>query len=342
MRNISTIATNKKGPGARKKTSRKQSSNASLTNRAVLPTKPVRAPQARYSASIYAKPTPLPSAFVIAVGELEQELGMPIWLLVQNDRTNPLCEIGEELWEAFFAQRSKMQANRKAALLIDSPGGYPREAYKLARLFRRECDGFVAIVPSYAKSAATLLVLGAERIILDTHAEIGPLDMQFIDPESETRQSALNEVQTLERLNVFALRSLDGTMQLLLHRTGKKVGTILPQAMEFVSDLVRPLMENIDVVRYTEMSRLLKIPEEYAIRLLKPQYSKADAKAIARDLVGRYPEHGFVIDTDEARQLGNHGLDMEEPSGKLAEVFKRLRPSVDAVTAIGKLTEITK
>jgi ClpP class serine protease len=33
-------------------------------------------------------------------------------------------------------------------------------------LLKRHCGGFVAVVPRYAKSAATLLALGADEIIL--------------------------------------------------------------------------------------------------------------------------------------------------------------------------------
>jgi len=47
-------------------------------------------------------------------------------------------------------------------------------------------------VPRYAKSAATLLALGADRILLGKFAEIGPLDAQFDDPEREYRLSALD------------------------------------------------------------------------------------------------------------------------------------------------------
>jgi GTP cyclohydrolase FolE2 len=51
------------------------------------------------------------------------------------------------------------------------------------------------------------------------------------------------------------------------------------------------------------MSRALKVGEEYAIRLLmsNPDYPPDQAREVARALVEDYPDHGFVIDAEEAR-----------------------------------------
>lgn len=92
-------------------------------------------------------------------------------------------------------------------------------------------------------------------------------------------------------------------------------------------------MANIEPTRYTEVSRLLKIGEEYAIRLLKPVYG-AHATTIASKLVGAYPEHGFVIDVDEARELG---LKVEVADGKVGKLIENLCPYMDKLTIIGKV-----
>jgi len=181
------------------------------------------------------------------------------------------------------------------------------------------------------------LALGADRIIIGEHAELGPLDAQEKDVEESQQRSVLNSVQTLERLNAFALKSLDEAMQLLLRRTGLKVKSILPFAIRLAGNMVRPLMQNIDVVRYTETSRILKVAEEYAIRLLQPKYKKEDAAKIARQLVELYPEHGFVIDFDELKNLG---LEVELPTGNLVGIMDNLRPFMDHVTAVGLIKEV--
>lgn len=135
-----------------------------------------------YFASIHPGPQhPLPVAFVDAVKTLEGTLGMPLWLYIQDQNGEArFDEVNEDVMKAFWAAaRSQMQANQPIALLIDSPGGYSKSAYQTATLLRHRCGEFTAIIPRYAKSAATLLALGASVIILNTDAELGPLDVQI-------------------------------------------------------------------------------------------------------------------------------------------------------------------
>jgi hypothetical protein len=190
------------------------------------------------------------------------------------------------------------------------------------------------LVPRYAKSAATLLTLGAERIVLGAHAELGPLDAQLLDPEREDYSSTLDEVQALQRLHARALETVDETMNMLLARTGKKVETLLPMVLRFVADLMEPLSQKIDTVHYTQMSRILKVAEEYAVRLLAPKYPLEEAKRIARHLVEAYPEHGFIIDATEANDFG---LEVEEAEGELAQLLGRIAAKVSEATIIGRL-----
>lgn len=236
--------------------------------------------------------------------ELQDKLGMPIWLLLQSGDPGPHGLLEKVVYEEFLKQRHLIQREGSVALVVDSPGGSAHYAYKLARLFQRRVQKLVTIVPCYAKSAATLLTLAGHEVILGTDAELGPLDVQIIDPDQEEISSALDAVQSLERLSAFSLTALDQTMQLLVRRTGKKVDKLLPHALDYAASLVRPLLENVDGVEYTRRSRDLKIAEEYAAALMASSYKKEDAESIARGLVEKYPTHAFVIDEQEARAIG--------------------------------------
>ena len=216
----------------------------------------------------------LPGEFASAVQELEASLKMPVWLLVQAQHEHSeLNYISEKAKNVLFAAREYgLERNKKIALVIDSPGGDAQAAYQIAALLRRHCGGFTAVIPRYAKSAATLIALGADEIMLGEFGELGPLDVQVMNPDREERLSALDEIQSLERLNAFALTALDKAMFMLLNRTGMKIATLLPHVTRFATEMTGPLFGNIDVVRYTQMSRLLKIGEEYARKLLRGRF----------------------------------------------------------------------
>lgn len=237
---------------------------------------------------------------VDCVRRLESQLGMPVWLLVQSDSSAdgqaPFHSIDRNIVGEFFQSRlSILREGEPIAVVIYSPGGIARYAYELAMLLRRHCGGFVAVIPRYAKSAATLLALGADEILMNVHAELGPLDAQIYDPEREEgHRSALDEAQSLEQLSAFAMQVFDEMMPRLLKGSDKKMSSLMPVASDFATRLVAPLFDKIDMVRYTQVSRGLMVAEEYAKRLLAQSYG-AEAERISRFLNWQYPEHGFPI-----------------------------------------------
>ncbi|MFY2791274.1 hypothetical protein BH92_07695 [Rhodococcoides fascians A21d2] len=71
-------------------------------------------------------------------------------------------------------------------LLLNSPGGDIDTAEKLTTLIRKKAGkGTVrVIVPDYAKSAATLIALGADQIVMSDTSELGPIDPQVTLPDT--------------------------------------------------------------------------------------------------------------------------------------------------------------
>ncbi|KYF76885.1 hypothetical protein BE17_23785 [Sorangium cellulosum] len=253
-------------------------------------------------------------------------------MLVQNGTS----VLDGQIRDGFFASAGQLP-REPVALLIRSPGGIAKAAYQIARLIRRHCGGFIAVVPSYAKSAATLLSLGAEAILMGENAELGPLDVQLHDIHREWRGSALDEVQALERLNAEALSAVDQTMNVLVIRTKKKVDALLPHVLTYVAQMMRPLLENVDVVQYTQRARQLKVAEEYAQRLLEPYHGAEVAEVIAMHLVQEYPEHDFFIDADEARTIGLNVLNASTEQGAILD---KLLPYMSKLTAFGRIEEV--
>ncbi|HEX4131396.1 MAG TPA: hypothetical protein VHZ24_15255 [Pirellulales bacterium] len=284
-----------------------------------------------------------PAELVDVVEQLEAQLRLPVWLLLQDsldDENSPFRRdsfnmLGDYVASAFFdARHEDLRAGQKVALLIDSNGGMARPAYELAMLLRRHCGGFTAVIPRHAKSAATLLSLGADEIVMNAHAELGPLDAQMFDPDREDSMSGLDEVQSLERLHAFAMKAVDEMMLLMLRRTRKKTKSLLPVVSEFVAKLTQPMFQGVDVVRYTQMSRALKVASEYGKRLLRQGYGE-DAERIANRLVEDYPEHGFPIYPDEARELG---LRITHPSGETSRLLEMVTRHLHGLNLIGRIT----
>ena len=84
----------------------------------------------------------------------------------------------------------------------------------------------------------------------------------------------------------------------------RKKQLLLPTVIDYVTGMIRPLMEKIDAIHYMSLSRTLRIAQEYAYRLLQDKYGVYNAKVVAKKLVENYPYHGFIIDIAEAREIG--------------------------------------
>jgi hypothetical protein len=312
------------------------------------PTRALKPKAKKFFASSYfpLNNNPLPDEFGKLVRKLENLLKMPVWLLIQNG--DPACcdSICIHLYKSFQDDRAAIVEGEPIALLIESSGGDAHMAYRIARLIQRRTQKFTVVIPQYAKSAATLLALGASDLILGRDAELGPLDVQMFDREREDVGSALDAVQSLERLNVFSMQAIDQLMILMAGRTGKKIDTLLPLVFDYANNFVRPLLEKIDTVDYTKKSRELKVAEEYAVRLMKRNYKLDTAKSIAAHLVSKYPTHGFVVDRQEAGspQLNGEsfglGLKIQPYSKDIEKVFEKMQPFLDSLTVMGRLVEV--
>ena len=77
-------------------------------------------------------------------------------------------------------------------VLLESGGGDLDSAYKILLLLKSYAKTVTVIVPFYAKSAATLIALGADHLQMCLAGELGPLDPQIWDPNSDEMVPALS------------------------------------------------------------------------------------------------------------------------------------------------------
>jgi hypothetical protein len=66
--------------------------------------------------------------------------------------------------------------------LIQTPGGNIDATEKIISLLEHRLDNYRVVVPSWAKSAGTLLALSANKIVLGINSELGPIDPQWRAP----------------------------------------------------------------------------------------------------------------------------------------------------------------
>ena len=64
-------------------------------------------------------------------------------------------------------------------LILHSPGGYAEAAESIMNYLRTRFSHIRAVVPHAAMSAATMMALGADEIVMGKHSQLGPIDPQI-------------------------------------------------------------------------------------------------------------------------------------------------------------------
>jgi Serine dehydrogenase proteinase len=261
-------------------------------------------------------------AFWNTIAKLEAKRRSKIFCLIHcpTDEHGHVC--AKTLWNT-MAHRDSFTNIDTLEILLYTPGGSADIAYQVMRFFRHHCRKLNIIVPLKAKSAGTLMCLGADAIYMGEFAELGPIDVQITDPLEKGAKSIspLDEFKSAEFLRDYAVEILDIFILLIVRRSGMSVKEALHEALHFTTEIMRPLYEQLDPLEIGEYKRALAIGEEYGDRLLG-MTKNPHRKAISQALLSKYPSHGFVIDRIEAKGLGLpvHALEAKQESLFLSAV----------------------
>ena len=77
-----------------------------------------------------------------------------------------------------------MDIGEKLDVIFGSDGGDLASAYKIIQVLKSYAENVTIIVPFRAKSAASLIALGCDELILCKVGELGPIDPQVMDPQT--------------------------------------------------------------------------------------------------------------------------------------------------------------
>jgi len=182
------------------------------------------------------------------------------------------------------------------------------------------------VIPSYCKSAGTLFALGATELVMSDIGELGPLDIQLPrKDELGESYSGLTLFSALDALQEYVFNVFESYFLRLRGRSGFQISmrSCFDVAERIAIGLFAPVYSQIDPMRIGEMARATRIAQEYGQRLAT-RYGSVDSDSLARLLYG-YPEHGFVIDRLEAKELFLSVREPNEHELKLIEVFGKLR-----------------
>lgn len=253
--------------------------------------------------------------------KLEKERLSKIIVYITGDRPGLEAQIAPDVLDLFthhldsFLDKSGNIPN-KISLWLYSRGGVTLAGWGIANLLRQFCRELEVIVFSKAHSTATLICLGADKIVMTKQATLGPIDPSVNSPLNPQMPGLPPQVRV-----PISVENVAGYIDLAKKECGLKDKNSLVQIFLKLSDHVHPLALG-EVFRARGQIQML------ADRLLSKRNSTINMmkkKKIINILCREAGSHDFTISRREARELD---LAVETPTMGLYGLLKQIHDDI--------------
>jgi len=247
---------------------------------------------------------------------------------ITGDRQPTSSRIAEDAVRPLYEHLLSVGRNAKIDLVLYSRGGDVSVPWRIVSMFREFCDEFSILVPYKAHSAATLISLGADKIIPGKKAELGPIDPTLVKMTVGETAGAPQEI-SVEDVNSY--------ISFIKERANINDQSALAQLISILANNLTPLTLG-SVNRQNSHIRLV------ARKLLtsrKEKLDEAKINSIIETLTEKIYSHGHAIGRKEAQEIG---LPIEIPDETLEnllwslylkyEEFLKLTEPLDPLVAL--------
>lgn len=178
----------------------------------------------------------------------------------------------------------KLGKKKKISLFLYSTGGALEAPWPLVSLIREYCSEFEVIIPSKALSAATLLCLGADKILMTPSSFLSPTDPQgsFLDGQ--------------ERKNI-QVEDVVGFIDFVKNKIGVTEQNALAEVTKVLSSQIPPSI--LGSINRTHS--LIRSLAEKMLRLHKLKLEEHQIKVIVENLTEKLFSHQHLIGRNEAK-----------------------------------------
>lgn len=111
------------------------------------------------------------------IKNIEKSRNSKVITYFTSDRQGPVnARVAMDIVPIISSQLRKMGKTEKIDLVLYSAGGDTMVPWRLVSMIREYCDHFSVLVPYKAHSAATMIALGADEIVMSDMSELSPID----------------------------------------------------------------------------------------------------------------------------------------------------------------------
>lgn len=224
--------------------------------------------------------------------QIEEARERPLIAYITSLRPHAVGNMASDVISEFAKQILEIPKTEKNVdLLVVSNGGDALVSWRIICMLRERFEKIGALLPYAAYSAATLLALGADEIIMHSFANLGPVDPQL------TYNKKIPGQKTPERIN-FGPQDLKYYLDFVKQEVGISDQEQLGKAFEIVCEDVGSIPIGI-AKRVSHLS--LSLSEKLLSSHMKDQNK---AKTIVESLNTSFYDHGYPLGKKEAQDIG--------------------------------------
>jgi hypothetical protein len=232
---------------------------------------------------------------------IEEFRERPLLAYVTSSRQNASGQMAGDVIPQFAQQILEIGHDAKAVdILIVSTGGDPIVSWRVVSMLRDRFDQVGVLLPYAAYSAATLLALGANEIVMHPFSNLGPVDPQL----TYQRRLPGQEPETIH----FGSEDLRNFLEFVRSDVGISDQEQLQRAFELVC-------KDVGSIPIGVAKRSSQLALSLGEKLLSLHLNDASrARAIAEALNRSFYHHGYPLGRSEAKGIG---LPVVEPEPEL-------------------------
>jgi hypothetical protein len=266
------------------------------------------------------------------IKEIQNIRSSKVIVYFTGDRQLAIARIADDAVRPLYNHLLSIGKNTKIDLLLYSRGGDVSVPWRIVSMFREFCDEFSILIPYKAHSAATLMSLGADSIIMGKKAELSPIDPTLVKMTVGETAGPPQEI-SVEDVNSY--------ISFIRERANINDQSALAQVVSILANTLTPLTLG-SVNRQNSHIRLV------ARKLLTSRKAKLDEakiSSIVETLTEKIYSHGHAIGRKEAQEIGlpiEIDDKVETPLWKLYLEYEKileLNEPIDALLTLSRKEE---
>jgi hypothetical protein len=249
--------------------------------------------------------------------QIERERDSKLLVFITGDRPGLETQISPDMHDIFVNHLDKFNLPKKMTLFLYTRGGDTMTAWSLINLIKQFCNEYEVIVPSKARSAGTLICLGANQIIMTKQATLGPIDPSLNSPLNP--QNPMSPQNPGMRVPI-SVESIKGYFEYIKQELRVKNENDLTKVFIELSEKIHPVVIG-NVFRSRSQIQML------GRKLLSAHFKDEDKiSKIVSFLCSDSGSHDYPIYRREARE--DLGLNIETPSPEFYNIIKKIHDDI--------------